>query len=383
MTFAYNSPAHRLVFGWGCRAKLADELAQMGCARPMLVCSPRAASTPEVQALVAALSLKPEAVFPQAVTHAPMNAAHEGAERVRALGADVLISFGGGSPGDLTKGIALAVAEQGVIMPFVLERTRDGRVLSPTSKAKKLPIVAIPTTVSGAEVTPGFALTDERGKKILFRDASLCPALLVYDPELMTGVPVDAMTASAMNSLAHGAEAFYSKGRSPISDMFAAKSLPLVHGAMKAILDGRRTPEVYADLALGAYCAGVAIVNARTGLHHSICHKLAPAAGITHGLANSIMLTRVLAFNRDHAKAELEEVARLIGREDQGVEGAIAAFRNLPIKAGLPTRLRDVGVDAGIFPELAERILTEPGLTFNPRPVTEAAEIREVLQAAW
>lgn len=382
VSIAYDSPAHRVLIGWGVRGQLAAELGRMGFRRPLLVCSARAAESIEVKELAASIALPSGAIFARELMHAPLAAAHEGAALARRLDADVLISFGGGSPGDLAKGIALAVAEGDAMLNFELKRAPDGRIISATSRAKKLPIVAVPTTLSAAEVTPGFSLTDEQGVKILFRDASLCPRLLVYDSQLMTGVPLPAMTASAMNSLAHSVEALYSKGCNPISDMFAEKSLPLVHGAMRAILGGARDEAVYNDLALGAYCAGVAIVNARTGLHHAMCHKLGPATGLSHGTVNTIMLPHVLAFNCDSARNALVRAAQLLGSGD-GPAAVISTLRELPEKAGLPLRLRDYGVDPQIFPALAQRILGEPGLAFNPRPVASAAELAGVLQNAW
>lgn len=381
--FSYNSPAHRLVFGWGARESLKDELALLGARRPLLVCSPRAAASPEVLALSRSLALDPGAVYGGATTHAPLESAEEGWRRATAFQADCLISFGGGSASDLAKGIALACAEEGRLLKFVLERAPDGRISSPTSTRSKLPIIALPTTVSGAEVTPGFALTDAERGKILFRDPTLSPVVLIYDPELMRGVPVPVMAASTMNALAHGIEALYSKQRNPVSSIYARDSIVLLYRSLHAITTGARGRDVYTELALGAYYAGIAIVNARTGLHHSICHKLAPAAGLTHGLANAIMLPRVLEFNLPAARDELTTVARLLGQQQETPEGVVAALEQLSRLAGLPARLKDVNVRCDIFPGLAQSVLREPGLAFNPRAVRSAAEIEAILHAAW
>jgi alcohol dehydrogenase class IV len=381
--FSYNNPAHRLVFGWGARESLKAELALLSALRPLVVCSPRGAASPEVQALCRSLALDDGAVYGGATTHAPLESAYEGCRRATALRADCLIAFGGGSASDLAKGIALACAEEGRLLEFVLERAPDGRISSPASTRRKLPIIALPTTVSGAEVTPGFALTDAQRRKILFRDATLSPAVLIYDPELMHGVPLPAMAASTMNALAHGIEALYSKQSNPVSSLYARDGVVLLYRSLKAIAKGDRARAPYTELALGAYYAGIAIVNARTGLHHAICHKLAPATGLTHGLANAIMLPRVLEFNLPAARDELTAVARLLGQREATAQSVIAAMEDLSRRAGLPARLRDVDISRDIFPDLAQNILREPGLAFNPRVVRCAAEIEAILDAAW
>jgi alcohol dehydrogenase class IV len=386
--FSYNTPAHRLVFGWGARAALKQELERLKVRRPMLVCSARAARSSEVTGLAQALGLTAESVFSGVGSHAPLRSAYEGWQRASALKADCLISFGGGSASDTTKGIVLACAEDGRILDFTLERLPDGSVKNPLSTRPKLPSVAIPTTVSGADITPAFALTEETGKKILFRDASVAPRVLIYDPELLTSVPSRSMAESGMNALAHTIEALYSKARNPISRMHAREAVPLLYRGLHAIAMGSTQRDDYTTLALGAYYAGVSITNARTALHHSICHKLGPAVGLTHGLTNAIMLPRVLQFNLPEVRDELTAMGELIEAANVGVsartpEDAIAAVQALARRAGLPSRLRDLNVSREKLPALAQVILNEPGLAFNPRPVESAAQIEAILDSAW
>lgn len=386
--FSYNSPAHRLVFGWGARAALKEELQRLDVRRPMLVCSSRAARSGEVVELRRALGVSDESVFGEVGSHAPLQSAFDGWQRARTVQADCLISFGGGSASDTMKGIALACAEDGRLLDFTLERLPDGSLRNPLSTRAKLPCVAIPTTVSGAEITPAFALTEKTGKKILFRDASIAPRLLVYDPELMTSVPARSMSESGMNALAHTIEALYSKVKNPVSRIHAREGLPLLYRGLHAIAMGSAQRDDFIALALGAYYAGVSITNARTALHHSICHKLGPAVGLTHGMTNSIVLPHVLEFNLPAARDELAEVGELIGQANVGLsartpEDAIAAVRDLARRAGLPGRLRDVNVNREKLPALAQVILNEPGLAFNPRPVESAAQIAAILDAAW
>jgi len=364
-------------------AKVAQELAAISARRPMLVCSARGAQSPGGRALIEALNLLPEAVFAGVETHAPVKSVLEAWTRASAFKPDCLIALGGGSAADATKGLALAIAEAGRVLDFVLERAPDGRIISRQSTRPKLPIVAIPTTLSGAEVSPQFALTDESAKKIIFRENALAPSILVYDPDLVRA-PLQTLAPSAMNAIAHTVEALYSKARNPISAMYAAEGLRLLHGGLSAATADTAHDDAYVSLTLGAYNAAAAIVNARTALHHAICHKLAPVVGVWHGTANSIILPHALRFNLPSARQELTQVAQLICRNGrQDAEDAIEELGELCARAGLPRRLRDVGVKQDVFPALAEKIFAEPGLAFNPREIRSVEEIEGVLHAAW
>src|SRR5690606_5103743 len=132
--------------------------------------------------------------------------------------------------------------------------------------------------------------------------------------------------------------------------------------------------------------AGAAIVNARTALHHAICHKLAPLAGISHGQANAAMLPHVLRFNLPYCPRETLQMAQALGidAKDEPPVGAIATqLSDLAQSAGLHTRLRALGLARAQLDELAQRVFAEPGLAFNPRPIESVDAIRDLLDTAW
>jgi alcohol dehydrogenase class IV len=387
-SFAYRNPTHRLVFGHGALDRIAEELSAAALRKPMLVCSARGAASDAARMIIQALRIGHDAVFSGVRSHAPLASVNEAWKQARALQPDCLIALGGGSAADTVKGIALAFAEEGRVLDFVLARGADGQLKGRPTITPKLPIVAVPTTVSGAEVSPSFGLTDDSGRKLIIRHDSLAPSILVYDPDLLRSVPLATLAPSVMNALAHNVEALYSKGRNPISDVYACASLPLLNDGLSTALADPADDDAYSSLTLGAYYAAVAIFNARTGLHHAICHKLAPAAGLSHGIANSIILPRALEFNLPAARPELTRVAQLICKGPAAAgelraEHAIEQLEQLSARAGLPRRLREVGVRREIFPTLAEKIMSEPGLAFNPRQLRTAREVEEVLEAAW
>lgn len=383
--FTHWFPQQQIVYGPGAAAALAGPLAQVGMARPLFVCSPRASSDPLLVAAVGSLPAGQVLVWDGVRPHAPVEAALAGAKAARAHGADGIVSFGGGSASDLSKGIAFALAEGDDFEACALRREPGAPAPRP-ARAAKLPIVALPTTLSGAEVTPGFSLTRTDAYKLIFRDAALAARLVVLDPQLIEGTPARTLFGSGMNAVAHCCEALYSRARTPVSTLFAIEGLKRLWRGLGHRLDGTQSTD---DLLIGAYFAAAAIVNARTALHHAICHKLAPLAGISHGEANAAMLAHVLAFNLVHCPAEALEMARALAvGEDARTQEELAAsvvggLTALVERAGLPTRLRAFSLPRDRLDLLAERVFAEPGLAFNPRRIEHPGEIREVLARAW
>lgn len=381
--FTHWSPEQRVVFGRNAAMDLRAPLAQLGVARPLIVCSPRARAGAHVQTIARAFGGDAACVCDRVQPHAPLQAALDGAALAHSHRADGIVCFGGGSASDLGKGIALALAEGSEIESYALRRG-PGATGAKLSLAPKLPIVALPTTLSGAEVTPGFSLTRGDAYKLIFRDPALAARLIVLDPELIVGAPNAMLLGSGMNALAHCFEALYSRARTPITSVLAEEGLRRLWSGLEQRLDGADSAD---ELMIGAYLAGSAIVNARTALHHAICHKLAPLAGISHGAANTAVLPHVLAFNLPHCPEETARMARALGiaAGDQAavVDAITARLTVLSRRAGLSTRLREFDLDRSQLGELAQRVFAEPGLAFNPRPVEHAERILELLANAW
>lgn len=382
--FSHWFPQQQVLYGPGAAAGLAEHCARLGIARPIVVCSPRARADASFQAMVAGLPAA-TVVWDGVRLHAPVDAAIAGANAARTHGADGIIAFGGGSASDLAKGIAFVLAEGDDFEACALRR-EPGAAAPRAATAPKLPIIALPTTLSGAEVTPGFSLTRADAYKLIFRDAALAARLVVLDPRLIENAPTRMLFGSGMNAVAHCCEALYSRARTPVSTLFALDGLARLWRGLAHRLDGTDSAD---DLLLGAYFAAAAIVNARTALHHAICHKLAPLAGISHGEANAAMLAHVLGFNLVHCPVETLDMARALGageaagNHDDRVAAVVATLTGLVERAGLPTRLRAFGLQRDQLGLLAERVFAEPGLAFNPHRIVEAAEIRELLERSW
>ncbi|MCA3070902.1 MAG: iron-containing alcohol dehydrogenase [Rhodocyclaceae bacterium] len=388
LAFVHAFPRQRLVQGAGAIDRVAAEALAEGMHRPFVVCSARGRRSPLFARAIAGFEGGSDAgrpvIWDDVPLHAPLSTTLEASALARREGCDGIVAFGGGSVSDMAKGVALALAEGDGIERFAL-RHEHGRIVGTPSTTPKVPLVAIPTTLSGAEVTPGFSLTREDAYKVLFRDQQLAARVLVFDPQVLDGMPHALLAGTLANALAHGCEALYSSARTPVSDLFAREGLArLVAGADAAFAEnGVRAGTGADDLLLGSYLVAAAIINARTALHHATCHKLAPVLGASHGEVNALVLPHALAFNLPACPGVAADLARAIGATDASTAALVERLERYARAAGLRRTLREFGIARSALAEVARRIHAEPGLTFNPRPIESAAQIEAMLQQAW
>ena len=378
--FSHDTPPLRTITSRDSGGCVHDEMSAAGLGRALIVCSAREAKSPLCRKISGALGTMCAGLFDGVTSHPTLAAAERGAGLARRVAADCLVVLGGGGASDQAKGIALWIAEDGALEPISAANT-EPRPPFTGAPGKALPIIVVPTTASGAELTPGFAQCDETGRKLLFRDARLFPRLIVLDPDAMALTPVEILVPSCMNAIAHCIEALYSRGRDPISDVFAVSGFTRVYGALGGLADRPGDPGAIRELLIGANLAGRAIVNARTGIHHACCHVLG-AAGVSHGVANAIMLPHAIAFNARAAADRLAvlEDALARGGERRPLAGAV---EELCARFTLPRRLREVGIDRSRIPALVAQLMMEPGLRFNPRQNVTPAQATVLYEAAW
>lgn len=378
--FRHDSPHFRTVLTDDGGVAVRDEMTAAGLERALIVCSARQAGSALTARLAAALGASVAGTFDGVKTHPTLADAERGAALARRLGADCLIAIGGGGSSDQAKGIALWLADDGDLQPISASYTGRRSVFTGVKSTPALPIIAVPTTASGAELTPGFGQRDAAGHKLLFRDDRLFVRLIVLDPQAVASTPHAALVPTCINAVAHCIEALYSLGRDPISRVFAIAGFGLLMDALRLLAGSREASDVHRKILVGANLAGRAIVNARTGLHHGICHVLG-AAGVPHGIANSILLPHVIRFNQEAAGDSLDEVCRALGVT--GARGLARAISTIGVEFGIPGRLRDVGIEREQLTALVTRCLLEPGLRFNPRQDVTADEIEALLGQAW
>jgi maleylacetate reductase len=243
------------------------------------------------------------------------------------------------------------------------------------SAASRLPLVSVPTTYSGAEWPSSFGVrTPER--RIVAGGSGARLAGIVYDPDLTLGLPRETTVGTAMNALAHAAEALYVKGRNPDGDSHAREAATRIAAALPAVVDDGSAVGPRTTLLHGAAEAGQALASAGLGLAHAMAQSLGSRYGLPHGAMNALTLAPALRFNLPAAREEIESFGDAMGTDDPiGKVEALARLGNFG-------RLRDFGVPEDELGEVAEIAAARPGARANPRSAS-AAEIEEILRSIW
>lgn len=265
-----------------------------------------------------------------------------------ATGADGLLPVGGGSAIDLAKAVS---AETG------------------------LPVVSVPTTYSGAEWTGFFGIRDP-GRRIKGGGAGAHLAGIVYEPRLTLELPRAETGGTALNALAHAAEALYVAGHNPDGDREALAGARLIGEHLPRVLEDGRDLDARTRLLEGAQHAGAALGSAGLALGHAMAQALGGRYGIAHGAANALCLPPALRFNQPVAAEAIARFGEALETDDPP-----ARFEELGRLAGF-TRLRDLGVPEDELGEVAEATVQRAGAKANPRPAS-AGEVEELFRSIW
>lgn len=244
------------------------------------------------------------------------------------------------------------------------------------------PLVAhlsIPTTYSGAELTPFFGMTDPATRqKQGAGGPTSAPVIALYDPHLTLSTPPRVSAETGMNALAHCVEAAWSPFRTPEAEAIALAGAAAIHGALPRVVADPADVEARTAMLAGACLAGRCLLNAGMGVHHGLSQLIGGRTGIPHGLANAILLAHCVRFNAD---AATEAVAR-IGLALGAPHDAAGAVDRLRAGVGLPGRFSEVGVDEADLAVIARLSQSNHNVARNPRPVSEADALA-LLRGAW
>jgi len=346
-------PQPILLVGPGASSRLGQALAGFGHKRILVVTDTMVARLGLLKPFTAALKAGGAAVviFDEVTPDAPIPVIEKGIEVFRRRGCDAVVGFGGGSPMDAAKIIAYAAANDA--HPFKLAGYFKG-LRSP------FPIYAVPTTAgTGSEVTVAAVMSDpEHCRKLVVADTRLVPTMAALDPVLMTGLPKEVTAATGMDALTHAVEAFVGKWATDTTDRWALAAVGLIYGNLRVACAKPKDLEARERMALAATYAGLAFTRANVGYVHAIAHQLGGRYHTPHGLANAIVLPRVLAAM---APAIPKRLARLALAAKIGKEGEkpatlakkfIASVAAMNKAIGIPTTL--AALKAGDIPDLAK-----------------------------
>ncbi|MFD1560340.1 maleylacetate reductase [Paraburkholderia silviterrae] len=345
LEFVYKARPARVIFGAGSLRHLEREVLELGAQRALVL------STPEQRALAQTiaerLGARAAAIYDRATMHVPVEVARDALEFAKSCGADCAIAVGGGSTVGLGKAIALE---------------------------SSLPILAIPTTYAGSEMTPIYGIT-EAGLKRTGADARVLPKTVIYDPELTLTLPVDLSVTSGINAIAHAAEGLYANDANPVMSLIAEEGIRALAQGLPGVRRDRADLAARSDALYGAWLCGMVLGNVGMALHHKLCHTLGGSFNLPHAQTHTVVLPHALAYNAAHAPDAMQRIARAIGADD-----AARGLYELARENGAPLALKTLGMSETDLDRAADLAAANP--YWNPRPIERQA-LRALLQDAF
>lgn len=344
-SFIFEIAKLRVVFGPGRRAELGRELDLLGFKRALIITDP--SQMPVAQGLADQIGTRCAGVYDKVAQHVPVEVAAAGTAHARSVGADCTVCVGGGSSTGLAKAIAL---ESG------------------------LPIVALPTTYAGSEMTPIWGTTAQ-GEKRTGKDPRVQPVAVIYDAELVASLPPHIAGPSGMNALAHAVEGLWAQNVSPMMGAFAQESVRALTSALPKVVRDSRDLDAQSEVQYGACLAGIILGSVGMALHHKLCHVLGGSFNTPHAETHAVILPYVVAFNLD---AATEARRRLT--ESLGTSKVASALWNIGQAVGAPRSLAALGLSEADLDKAADLVTRSP--YYNPREVTRAG-VRQLLGDAY
>lgn len=345
LPFVYDILPSRVVFGVGSLDRLPEEITRLGATRALVLSTPEQRSS--AADIATRLGGKAAGIFDHAVMHVPIEIAERARDQAKRLGADCCVAIGGGSTTGLAKAIALV---------------------------SDLPILAIPTTYAGSEMTPIWGLT-EAGVKRTGRDPRVLPKTVIYDPALTVTIPTQLTATSGMNAVAHCVEALYAKDANPIVSLIAEEGIRAFARSLPVIVNDPGNLEARSLALYGAWLGGVSLGAVGMALHHKLCHTLGGSFNLPHAETHTVVLPHAAAYNTQAAPDALSRVARAIGSPS-----AATGLYDLAAASGAPLSLAAIGMKREDLDRAADLASQNP--YYNPRPVTRDG-IRQLLDDAF
>jgi maleylacetate reductase len=343
--FTHRAAATRVRFGAGALTHLAEEVEAIGLGRVLVVCG---LTHEDLGRRVAdLLGERAVALLPEARMHVPADVARRAVEVAVSTHAEACVAVGGGSAVGLGKAIALELG---------------------------LPVLAVPTTYAGSEMTPVWGLTED-GVKRTGRDPRVQPVAVVYDPELTVAMPLDLTVTSGLNAVAHAVEGLYAPDGSPVTALMAEEGVRAFAGALPALAVDGTDLDARGEALYAAWLCGSVLGATTMGLHHKLCHVLGGTLGLPHAATHTVVLPHVVAFNATAAPGMIAALSRALGAADPA-----RRLWDLAGELGAPRALRDLGMAHDDVRRVADLAADSPYA--NPRPVSHD-DLNRLVLAAW
>ena len=384
--------------GAGCVDELGAELGRRGLDRALLVAGRTVGTTPAVvDPIRDGLGDRLAGEFPETTPEKTLGAALAGLRAARERDADAVVAVGGGSTLDTAK-VLCALSTHGESAGRVAEAAVESGRLPVADDADPLPMVGVPTTLAGADLSDlaGVALTLDRDGSGYdppsggVRDPRLMPTALFYDADRYRTTPTPVLAASAMNGFDKGVEMLYSPLATPITDGTAARGLGLLRSGLGTVRDDPMDGDRLADVLAGIVAVQYGLAGAegyRASIIHAFGHGFSHGYDVHQGTIHAIVAPHVLRYVFDRVDGRRDLLASALGVAGDGdpAEATIDAVAGVRDDLGLPTRLRDVdGVERSDLPSIARAIRDDDLLGVAPAGIDPSAdEIESVLDRAW
>jgi alcohol dehydrogenase class IV len=389
LRFQHATPAFRTFCGPEALSALPRELARLGATRAVIVCDPAMLRYPDALGRVeSALGERLAGRFDEVAPHSPIDAVEAGRVALEKAQADAVIAVGGGSAVVTARAASILLAEQRDVRELCTQRGEDGRLVSPRLSAPKLPQWVVPTTPVTAYAKAGSAVRDpETGERLALFDPKTRAQGLFLDPELALTAPVGLASSSALNAFAMAVEGLQSAVDDPLGEALMVHALRMLATWLPRLTQDPDSAEPRLRLMLGSLLCGQGSDYLGGGLAQALSHATGPRSSASNGVVEALLLPHILRFNAPVAGARC---ARIVEALDPGaptdaasvVDSAIAAVEGVLGAIGVPTRLRDIGVDESVLPEVVDHAKDDWVLTTAPRPATES-DLRDLLRSAW
>jgi 4-hydroxybutyrate dehydrogenase len=355
-------------FGCGVLSEISEDLDALSIRRPLIVTDKGVIAAGLVERLFAVMPTGvPRLIFDEVPSNPTEEAAHAALSLYRDNICDGVIGFGGGSPIDLAKAVALLATHPEPLARYAVIEGGLGRISD-----RVAPAIAIPTTAgTGSEVGRAALINLADGRKLGLVSPHLIPKRAVCDPDLTLGLPPGLTAATGMDALSHCIETFLSPRFNPPAEAIALDGAGRIMRYLeRAVADGADR-EARSELMMGALEGGLTFqkgLGAVHGLSHALGSLKEPA--LHHGTLNAVLLPPVLRFNAGHVGDKYEHLAASMGLARDA--DLATEIEGLNARIGLPRSLRTMGVPESVIPEMADKAEKDHSTPTNPRPCSTA-----------
>ena len=382
-------PQDRIVYGRPAPEVVAEQAAVLGAARVFVMTSRSVAGLAHTRAIETALGARHAGTYAGITAHSPRESVIDGAAAARKAGADLIVAVGGGSVIDATK-LMLLCLWQGFTKPADLEPFHQVATIDLGGKithdgVAPIRMIAVPTTLSGAEFTSQAGVTDTaKAFKQSYIHPMFAPRVVVLDPEALRETPPWLLYTTGIRAVDHCVETLCSTKAMPLSDALSGKALAMLTSGLPRLkaapedIDNRLDVQLAVWLSIFGFMSGVPM-----GASHGISRVLGGTFGVPHGRTSCITLPAVLRWNSTVNAARQAAVNAMMGAPTPVLADSV---EGLVRRMGEPARLREIDFDRGKFAEFAEKSLEKlkhKSVAGNPRPIRGAADVLEILELAW